>query len=421
MGLTPAQQEAYDAIRSRLDEGATYTALRGYAGTGKSHLVGRLAADLAGHHEILLTAPTHKAAQVLREMGQERGLADNLPVRTLHSALGLRLTPNGEGGYALSPAGEGHLPSRGLVIADEASMIGAALWQYVQQTDPRLNWLFIGDPAQLPPVGESSSPALTQDGPLLTSVVRQAAENPIIRLATRIRQGNLSLKELGTAYADGEGIGMTGSLEQFAESAARHFSSEAFEEDPSACRILAYRNRRVQHYNRLIRRQLHGEDTLRFLKGEWIVATATWNGPGPGITMHNSEELKVEKASTGTVTGRGGRWKVWTLKAWSRHAEKKKTLLVLHEEEKDRFEEELARRKDMALADPKGWEAYYEMKEQFAQVDYAYAMTTHKAQGSTLDTGYVDWRDLTFRSGGQQAPLLYVAVTRPAKRLALLV
>ena len=65
-----------------------------------------------------------------------------------------------------------------------------------------------------------------------------------------------------------------------------------------------------------------------------------------------------------------------------------------------------------------------EMMDLEVEEDHSFiaeGVVVHNSQGSTLDTGYVDWRDLTFRSEGQQTPLLYVAVTRPAKRLALLV
>jgi exodeoxyribonuclease-5 len=54
-------------------------------------------------------------------------------------------------------------------------------------------------------------------------------------------------------------------------------------------------------------------------------------------------------------------------------------------------------------------------------VDYAYASTVHKSQGSTFDTVFVDRRDLQACRGDERDALLYVAVTRPSRRLALLV
>ena len=48
MPLTEHQQEAYDQIYERLVEGKRFTGLRGYAGTGKTHLVSRLVEQLDG-------------------------------------------------------------------------------------------------------------------------------------------------------------------------------------------------------------------------------------------------------------------------------------------------------------------------------------------------------------------------------------
>ena len=419
--LTSAQQDALEEIESRLDEGERYTALTGYAGTGKSFLVSHLVDGWGKEKKIMLVAPTHKAVWVLYEMCRRRGIVDGIEVRTLHSALGLRMRPNGEGGYDLEPAAEQYLPEGGLVIADEASMIGRALWEHIESEGFGTQWLFVGDPAQLPPVGEEASPALSQEGPTLTKVVRQAEESPIIQFASRVRKGERYLTNELNRYREGEGVAITNNADSFLDSAVRTFSSEAFEQDPNVCRILAFRNRRVRRYNERIRRALHGEGVDRFLEGEWIVARSSWEGPGMGVTLRNSEELRIEKVECCTVDGAGGRWKSWKIKARPERGSMRKTLLVLHEEEEERYREALERKKEAAVEDPSGWEAYYELKEYFAKVDYVYAMTVHKAQGSTFETGYVDWRDVTYRSGEQEKPLLYVAVTRPSRRLALLV
>jgi exodeoxyribonuclease-5 len=67
-------------------------------------------------------------------------------------------------------------------------------------------------------------------------------------------------------------------------------------------------------------------------------------------------------------------------------------LVVLHEDEEERYENELQRRLDIAKAKSRKWKQYYRLRERFARVDYAYAMTVHRAQGSTFDTAFVDGR-----------------------------
>jgi exodeoxyribonuclease-5 len=93
----------------------------------------------------------------------------------------------------------------------------------------------------------------------------------------------------------------------------------------------------------------------------------------------------------------------------------------LHEDEFERYEERLERRREKAQDDPSKWDRFFELREQFARVDYAYATTVHRAQGSTYDTVFVDHRDVRVCRGDERDALLYVAVTRPSRRLALLV
>jgi exodeoxyribonuclease-5 len=253
----------------------------------------------------------------------------------------------------------------------------------------------------------------------LENVHRQSADNPIVQLAHQVRQpGAVAFR----SNYDGEsGVAVTDSAEGFVESALRTFQSDAFRKDATTARVLAYRNKTVRAYNRRIRQALYGDDAERFTKGEWLMIRETWyynNMP----YLKNSEEVRVKKAQTDTYEAEdGSEWKVWRLSvksvrdAWNRIA------LVLHEDEHERFEEELERKKMDAKESPRKWERYYELKERFTQVDYAYATTTHKAQGSTFDTVFVDYRDLQACRGPEQQALLYVAITRPSRRLAMLV
>ncbi len=92
--------------------------------------------------------------------------------------------------FILNP--EAPIKTARLIVVDEASMVGADM------ADDLLSFgipvLSIGDPFQLPPVGDN--PGLTVGDPdfFLTEIHRQAADNPIIRLSMDIRAGK-SIKE----------------------------------------------------------------------------------------------------------------------------------------------------------------------------------------------------------------------------------
>jgi exodeoxyribonuclease-5 len=139
-------------------------------------------------------------------------------------------------------------------------------------------------------------------------------------------------------------------------------------------------------------------------------------------TLKNSEEVRVRKARVETFEADDlSTWTVWRLKVRSVHDAWTRALYVLHEDERERFENELEVRRKEAIEQPRAWSTFYDLKERFAEVDYAYASTVHKAQGSTFDTAFVDVRDLRACRGPERQALLYVAVTRPSRRLALLV
>ena len=412
--FTEDQQEAYDRVYDRLARGERFTGLRGYAGTGKTYLVSRLVEQLLDEDcAVTVCAPTHKAVQVLSE---ELGDAP-VQMQTLHSFLGLRLNPTEEGEYEL--VAEERDFTEGVVIVDEASMIGREEWSHIEDAPFWVQWLFVGDPAQLPPVNEEPSPALDVPGPTLETIHRQAADNPILELATKIRTG--ADGRFGSKFEDGKGVAVTRNREEFLDSVLRTFDTEAFAEDATHARMLAYRNKTVRRYNREIRAERYGADADRFVEGEWLVGTETWFHDGVQ-RLTNSEEVRVKKATVDTFEADDqSEWTVWELKVRTPGRGLTRTVHVLHEDEFERYEERLERRREKAQDDPSKWDRFFELREQFARVDYAYATTVHRAQGSTYDTVFVDHRDVRVCRGDERDALLYVAVTRPSRRLALLV
>ena len=177
--------------------------LRGYAGTGKTSLVGALVRTLTDlHREVVLMAPTGRAAKVFSAYAGQKAM-------TIHKAIYRQQTFQGEGtrfslGY--------NKCKHALFIVDEASMIAvggsgmgtfgtgellADLIRYVSEGEG-CRLMFVGDTAQLPPVGEEESPALSADRlrlygvramvASLTQVVRQTAGSDVLVEATRLRE-----------------------------------------------------------------------------------------------------------------------------------------------------------------------------------------------------------------------------------------
>jgi len=179
--------------------------LKGYAGTGKTTLVGTVVKScVLQKMNTVLLAPTGRAAKIMSLYAQK-------PAYTIHKKIYFRKAKNdGNVGLALAP----NLHKDTLFLVDEASMIGGSVgsdatksFSYRDLLEDLLKYVFsgtncrlilVGDSAQLPPVGSIESPALdsaklssryglTAASIELTEVMRQAAESGILMNATEIR------------------------------------------------------------------------------------------------------------------------------------------------------------------------------------------------------------------------------------------
>ena len=202
---TPEQAQALDVFVQFMTDSNPHAVmiLRGSAGTGKTSLSGAIVRTLrAVRQKVMLLAPTGRAAKVF-------SLNSGMPAYTIHRRIYREKAFAGvDGQFNLND----NLYTDTLFMVDEASMIanlglggttfgsGCLLDDLIhfvyQGHNDRL--LLIGDKAQLPPIGEEESPALSaamlQGYGLsvyecdLNEVVRQSQQSGILFNATRIRQ-----------------------------------------------------------------------------------------------------------------------------------------------------------------------------------------------------------------------------------------
>jgi exodeoxyribonuclease-5 len=201
MELTNDQQDARRAIFGAIREGQMEFVLFGYAGTGKTTLIRHLVDEARGFVAVL--ALTNKAVQVLRS----KGIANAETIhRFLYPTVGQGRCNCGEDDEIVdfhqkdcpaikpvfsifNPLGEveGDVAEPSLIIVDECSMVPEKLARDIRAKYPDVPVLAVGDPFQLPPV--EGKPYWTKADYTLTKIMRQAWDNPIIRLAHDVRTG----------------------------------------------------------------------------------------------------------------------------------------------------------------------------------------------------------------------------------------
>jgi exodeoxyribonuclease-5 len=174
--LSTDQQAVVDEIQQWRDCGPCgddqYLTLGGYAGTGKTTVIAHLAEVWPG---VRVAAFCGKAAHVLRAKG--------VPATTIHALI---YAPIKTAAGAVRFRPRRSLPGVETVIIDEASMVDHLLLGDLLSFG--LPVLFVGDHGQLEPIG--TNPGLMAHPHLrLERVHRQAAGNPILRLATAFREG----------------------------------------------------------------------------------------------------------------------------------------------------------------------------------------------------------------------------------------
>lgn len=164
--------------------------LSGYAGTGKTFLIDYIVREVLHLHageDAVFISPTGKAAANLVKNGTAAG--------TVHSLIYMRdeddfeVDENGE----IVQARELRFIKREkldekikLIVVDESSMINESMLVDILSFGRKC--LFAGDGAQLPPVN-GVCPLMEHPHYTLTQIVRQAADNPIIQVATMAREG----------------------------------------------------------------------------------------------------------------------------------------------------------------------------------------------------------------------------------------
>ncbi|WP_322743786.1 ATP-dependent DNA helicase [Vasconcelosia minhoensis] len=421
IALNAQQWAALQALEAFVYSGEKLCLLTGYAGTGKTTLLQALMTRLRQQQDnrpIALTALSNKATKVLAAMAHRWGLeADCM---TCCRLLGLRPAIDKETGkQRFEPDRERKnlATDYALVIVDECSMINQEMWELlvgsVSRLDRQTQLLFVGDPAQLPPVGEDESLCFQQihQRADLTDVVRYGSS--IGAFAAEVRM-NLARPVLQLPPSDRTADNTEGIFviprQPWEKLLLRAFTSEAYQRNPDQVRVLAYTNRRVRQLNQMIRTAIYGDNSPRFVAGERLIANNSCLAKD-GVILQTSEECEVVEAYQTKADG----WQVWTLEIVTEEGRDRK-LRVLHESEQARFKIVLRE-----LSEKKQWQVFWDLKQFFHDVNYAYSLTVHKSQGSTFQDVFVDVPNLMLnRQVSERNQLCYVAFTRAAKRLFLL-
>jgi len=395
MDFSPQQSRALDAVASWLrvqDKPVFY--LAGYAGTGKTSLAKYFANGVGG--QVLFASFTGKAASVMRAKGC-------LDAKTIHSLIYHPREKSGETlrrleadleclqlqdppdldlierkkediarekknlkqpAFELNP--DSDLRGASLLIIDECSMVGEQMG--IDLLAFEVPVLVLGDPAQLPPVRSAGFFTNRMPDVMLTEIHRQEADNPIIEMATRVREGR------GLPYG------------RYGDSQVLRLSE--FDRDATiraGVQILVGRNETRRRANARVRAARGFTDVL----------------PVPGdrlVCCRNDHDV-------GLLNGT-----IWSVDSVLGTGDDTQYLRILGEDGGDLVVE-------VHQAPFRGEEVSPWIRREAEEFDFGYALTCHKAQGSQWDEVVIIDESACFRQDANR--WAYTAITRASKKVTM--
>lgn len=283
MELTKQQNEVFKKIKAFMESDASVFILRGYAGTGKTTMVKVVADYITQSRDMYLMAPTGRAARVLSQKTKRMAT-------TIHKAIyeGTCLVSKGTNDIAetefklVFPIRTSKQDGKNVVIVDEASMLCSRkikheLYKFGSDNlmEDLLTFIrpgfggkviFVGDPAQLPPVGESVSNALRAEyfqkqglkvmEAELTEVLRQKNDSIILKNAMMIRDLLRKDKRNSLVFEEKKDDVETISANCFLEK----YLDYRKKSDKNDSVVICFSNKSASRYNRAIRTDLYGKD-----------------------------------------------------------------------------------------------------------------------------------------------------------------
>ncbi|AUS02622.1 P-loop containing nucleoside triphosphate hydrolase [Vibrio phage 2.275.O._10N.286.54.E11] len=429
--LTLDQQGIHRAITTQVNThvGRFDCNIQGPAGTGKSTLISRIIKDLSFGFTVGVTSPTHKANRVLDTMLTEAGVEmSNCDVMTIHSFLGLKLVWKKDKQVLEIDRNSPNAKKRvDVLIIDECSMISQDMYQHIVSQSGRVRRaiIFLGDSCQLPPVepekAQTNLSVTFQHGVKyeLTEVLRQALDNPIIKLATEIRQciGQKTNPQQYLSNIDDLGTIIGVNDDEFYLTYLDFVQADTVEdvtENIQNHKILAYTNAKVDEWNSVIRMTIFPDEEEEFFVGEPIVIESP-SGKCPFGTQELISCPSVKKTC----------W--FGIDCWEMRSDGQ-VFLVVGPKSKIEYENKLKEIVDSINTGkinkltkrPHTWADYYIIKEKITTAIYPYATTFHKSQGSTFDNIWLDLHYVSMvRDYDDKSRMLYTACTRPKHNIII--
>lgn len=439
-GFIPKNEEQSSAIEGAREylkdfkEKGGYYVISGKAGTGKTSIVGEILSHLPSdkYRNVIVTALSNKATSVL---GDKTSHISGVTSGSLAKILGKKEDPE-TGKWVKADTKFGEFPpaySADLIVVDEASMINED--QLEDLKDVGVPIIFLGDIGQLAPIRENDNKGVSPvfKGAIgeskLTERVRQGEQSPILPFADYFWENSQAKNPVvDPAKNRKDVVSEKGSL-VFGDSSLvketlplyRKAISEGL---PNLIKTVAYRRNTVNSVNKFIRENVLDNAETPFQKGELLIFNDPFLFHDGKVAVDNSTEVQIQTSEEDGVDKLGLR--IFNLKV--RYNKSNLYMKAVHPEDLPKYRQAISNafvvaRQLSGEARKKAFREAFDLKAKYPNLDYGYAITSHKSQGSTYNTVIVHENDIN--SVGpidikEKSRSIYTAITRASQTVFMI-
>lgn len=433
--------------------------LKGRGGTGKTTIIKKII-DRTENKQITFATISHKARIVL-----ENSLGTVNPettANTIASALGLRKDVTDESGDFVRVDNWTDMDSpfyhSDIIVIDECSVINEEVFEEILRLakKPNAKIIFMGDNVQLPPIRKEGDKNKDKDSPTFDSNsnneytatlkerMRQGKESPIVSIsdiiATNVESKSPDRRVLDnhrkSKYDAKSGKGI---LFETRQTMTQYLEKDLKNKDTRYnTKLISYTNTEANNLNNLARQIIWGNTNIDYHIGELLTMNAAYGeskknketGEEEGNIVYNGEDVIVIDSKPTSIylskVNIDGSITNVSLPGFMLKVQKtdgtQQEMPVLSQQSKAAFKQLQEQNVENIKKQPnylKGsfWKNYfYPNIDAHGNISYGYAITSHKAQGSTYENTYIFEDDIVGvakASNKQVNQSLYVAITRP--------
>lgn len=434
-----------------------YYVIEGKAGTGKTTIAKEILKEFEDE-QIYVAAVSHKAKGVIKNSFGEDTRGKKF--FSIAGLLGLKGINDNDTQTTKFQVGT-KIPlldnPPALLVIDEASMITEDVLKKIIDINSSLSkplqfqMLFLGDIGQIQPIRDDQSEFYRTHKDLLNKKsdifnskhksklitrVRQGEANPILPYADyfwensqkenpelnptqHIVRNNQITDKGSLLFSNSEGEVLNSVIKAVKNAVEKGLTNHV--------KIVTYHVNEKAELNQKIHETLFGKDS-DYSKGDMLILNSSYDLPDVNATMENSSEIQIKSIQDTDVDEFG----VHTLyletngTAYTRTGNEQKDCVIqvvsrndigLYNQKLQELASYAKRQTNKALK-RQAWGDFWEYKGRYADVDFGYAITAHKSQGSTYDIVVVDEKDImgtSATSNQEKSELIYTALTRPRK------